>query len=172
MIRKLITVVVCLLCSLLCNLNVAHALEATEPVMIVIDSDQAEIEEVFTTEIDIYPERILQRQSDVDLLARLIETEAGSDFIPLEEKVKVGLTVLHRCDSPAFPDTVEENIYKPRQYAKPSAVASPMSLLAAEDAMYLWENGFSYQILPSEALYFNGDGRKNHFKDADGNIYK
>ncbi|MDO4889266.1 MAG: hypothetical protein Q4A25_01045 [Candidatus Saccharibacteria bacterium] len=183
--------VVFLLCSL-CAYSVTYAepgilTEAEAPVIIINDnqpayekqvvSDNQVAEAIFTeetasaNEIDICPERILQRQADIDLLARLIETEAGSDFIPLEDKVKVGLTVLHRCDNPDFPDTVEENIYEPGQYAKPSTVASPMSLLAAEDAMYLWENGFSHQILPSEALYFNGDGRRNHFKDVRGNVY-
>ncbi|MBR2864481.1 hypothetical protein IKE88_02975 [Candidatus Saccharibacteria bacterium] len=123
------------------------------------------------TVINIYPEQLLQRNRDVNSLACLIETEAGSDFIPFDDKVKVGLTVLHRCDNPAFPGTVEENINKPGQYAEPSTVASEQSVLAAERAMYLWQSGTSYQILPSEALYFSGDGKRNYFRDAQGNIY-
>ena len=146
--------------------------ELAEPVIVINDAQEVVSKnQAPVNTIDIYPEQILQRERDVDLLARLIETEAGSDFIPLEEKAKVGLTVLHRCDNPAFPGSVEENIYKPGQYAKPSETASEDSRLAAEYAMYLWQSGTSYQLLPSEALYFHGDGRKNYFTDVNGNVY-
>lgn len=191
MIRKKISVaiVISLLCSL-CAYSATYAepelSEEVEPLpVIIINDDQPAYEEQVVSdnqaisteettsvnEIDICPEQILQRQADIDLLARLIETEAGSDFIPLEEKIKVGLTVLHRCDNPAFPDTVAENIYKPGQYAKPKAVATATNQFAAECAMHLWESGVSYQVLPSEALYFNGDGRRNYFKDVRGIVY-
>lgn len=108
------------------------------------------------------------RAQDVDRLSRVIQTEGGT----FDDKVCVGLTVLHRVDSPQFPNTVEENINAPSQYAKPAkGVVLPENLLAAEYAMQLWESGVSYSVLPSEFLYFAGNGKRNRFHDTHGNHY-
>ena len=122
--------------------------------------------------IDINPMEEIQRSKDIDLLARLIEAEAGLDSIPFGEKVCVGLTVLHRVDDPAFPNNVQANVYKGSEYTVPSEIASETSIKAAKRAYELWESGESYDYLPSEALYFKGDGKNNHFHDRDGNQYE
>ena len=122
--------------------------------------------------IDINPMEEIQRNKDVDLLARLIEAEAGLDSIPFGEKVCVGLTVLHRVDDPAFPNNVQANVYKGSEYTVPSEIASETSIKAAKRAFELWESGESYDYLPSEALYFKGDGQNNHFHDKEGNQYE
>ncbi len=50
------------------------------------------------------------------LLARVIETEAGSDWLPDELLMCVGEVVLNRMASPEFPDTMEEVVYQEGQY--------------------------------------------------------
>lgn len=109
------------------------------------------------------------RAQDVDRLSRIIQPEAGNTF---EDKVCVGLTVLYRVSSPAFPNTVKENIEMPSQYTKPTkGEVLPINLMAAEYAMTLWENGVSYTLLPAGYMYFAGDGTKNKFHDSHGHYY-
>ena len=108
------------------------------------------------------------RAQDVDRLSRVIQTEGGT----FDDKVCVGLTVLHRKDSLQFPNTVEENINAPSQYARPAkGTVLPENLLAAEYAMQLWESGMSYSVLPDGYLYFAGNGKRNRFRNAEGDHY-
>ena len=107
------------------------------------------------------------REQDIDYLSRIIYPEAGSDCIPFSDKVGVGLTVLHRVDS--------ENITAPEQYAEIYSGEIPEECReAAEFAMQLWESGLSYAFLPSQYLYFTGDGtgKHNKFHDFHGHYYK
>lgn len=60
---------------------------------------------------------------DLKLLAKIIEAEAGSDWLPDEWKMAVGEVVLNRVASPEFPDTVKDVIYQPGQYSTPSCAA-------------------------------------------------
>ncbi|MBQ6149885.1 cell wall hydrolase [Candidatus Saccharibacteria bacterium] len=108
------------------------------------------------------------RAQDVDILSRLVQTEGGT----FDDRVCVALTALHRVDSPQFPNTVKENIYAPSQYAKPAkGEVLPENLLAAEYAMQLWESGMSYSVLPDGYLYFAGNGKRNRFRNAQGDHY-
>ena len=142
--------------SALTDVDVANAVVATE--------NMSAIEFTNTTQA-----LLLARAQDVDRLSRIIQPEAGNTF---EDKVCVGLTVLHRVDSPNFPNTVEENINAPSQYTKPAkGEVSPENLMAAEFAMQLWESGISYAVLPGQFLYFAGNGRVNKFHDAHGHYY-
>ncbi|MGX8692788.1 MAG: cell wall hydrolase [Clostridia bacterium] len=50
-------------------------------------------------------------------LAKLIEHEAGGSGIDLEWRMCVGEVVLNRAASPEFPDSIEEVIFQPGQYA-------------------------------------------------------
>ena len=45
-------------------------------------------------------------ESDVDLLARLIMAEMGSDWVPDQLPLAVGSVVLNRIESDLFPDTL------------------------------------------------------------------
>ncbi|MEG1632835.1 MAG: cell wall hydrolase [Oscillospiraceae bacterium] len=58
---------------------------------------------------------------DLVLLARVIHTEAGSDWLPDKWRMAVGEVLLNRVASPEFPDTLKECAYQPGQY---SGVAS------------------------------------------------
>ena len=113
---------------------------------------------------------LLAREQDVDRLSRLIQTESGKGF---EDKVGVGLTALYRTSSPNFPNTVEENINMPSQYAKPAkGEVLPENLMAAEYAMELWESGACYAVLPAEYMYFVGNGKENKFHDFNGHYLR
>lgn len=113
----------------------------------------------------------LDMMSDLERLARLIQAEGGVSF---EDKVAVGLTVLHRIDNEKFPNTLKGNIEMPNQYAKPSNGAIlEENMQAAKYAMQLWESGMSYAYLPHQYIYFTGDGtgKKNKFHDYHGHYY-
>ena len=52
------------------------------------------------------------------LLAKLIQSEAGSSRIGIEWRMCVGEVVLNRAASPEFPDSIEGVIFQPGQYAE------------------------------------------------------
>lgn len=56
------------------------------------------------------------------LLAKIIEAEAGSDWLSDDWRMCVGEVVLNRVASPEFPDTVEEVLFQPGQYYSRSSV--------------------------------------------------
>ena len=53
---------------------------------------------------------------DLYLLARVIDCEAGSDWLPDDFRLCVGEVVLNRVASPEFPDTLREVVYQRGQY--------------------------------------------------------
>lgn len=54
------------------------------------------------------------KRGDIDLLARLVTAEAGSE--PFEGKVAVASVILNRTTDSKFPTTVAGNIFKPHQF--------------------------------------------------------
>ena len=50
------------------------------------------------------------------LLAKIIQCEAGSNWLPIEWKMAVGDVVLNRVLSPEFPNTIHEVVFQPGQY--------------------------------------------------------
>lgn len=71
------------------------------------------IEEETQTELETEVET-KYTEYDLELLARVIEAEAGgeSDY----HKLCVGTVVMNRVDSEEYPDTIEGVIYQPGQY--------------------------------------------------------
>ena len=53
---------------------------------------------------------------DLFLISKLIASEAGSSWLPLEWKMAVGEVLLNRVVSPEFPNTIEACVYAPGQY--------------------------------------------------------
>lgn len=53
---------------------------------------------------------------DLYLLAKVITCEAGSYWLDMEWKMKVGEVVVNRVNSPEFPNSYREVIYQPGQY--------------------------------------------------------
>lgn len=114
-------------------------------------------------------ETSFEDNSDIVLLARLIQSEAGS--LDIKEQAAVALTVLYRCDSSRWPDTVSGNIYKANQYATPSSSYSDQAYKAAEMAYTLWSEDRGGEILPSSCMSFFGNGSHNYFYDSGLQIY-
>lgn len=54
---------------------------------------------------------------DLYLLARVIYSEAGSDWLDEEFRLCVGEVVLNRVASPEFPDTIYDVVYQKGQYS-------------------------------------------------------
>lgn len=59
----------------------------------------------------------LQYEKDLYLLSHLINAEAGSNWCSDDLMRYVGSVALNRVDHAAFPNTLEEVIYQPGQYA-------------------------------------------------------
>ena len=90
---------------------------------------------------------------DVDLLARLLTCEMGCSWIADEQQLYVGSVVLNRVASDLFPDTLQEVIYQPGQYAP--AISGWIETVQPDErtignARWLLENG---SVLPENVLY-------------------
>lgn len=53
---------------------------------------------------------------DLCLLSKVIQNEAGSEWLSWEWKMKVGEILMNRVSSPEFPNTIEECLNQPGQY--------------------------------------------------------
>ncbi|OPX83663.1 MAG: Spore cortex-lytic enzyme precursor [Pelotomaculum sp. PtaB.Bin104] len=104
-----------------------------------------------TRSVDVSRGGFFSRPSleDVDLLARLISSEAEGE--PYEGKVAVGAVVLNRVLDPSFPDTIQDVIYQrnqfqPVQNGRINRAACADCLAAAKDALSGWDptNGALY----------------------------
>ena len=90
---------------------------------------------------------------DVDLLARLLTCEMGCSWIADEQQLYVGSVVLNRVASDLLPDTLQEVIYQPGQYAP--AISGWIETVQPDErtignARWLLENG---SVLPENVLY-------------------
>jgi|GEM_PF-3278983 len=92
-------------------------------------------------------------ENDLELLAKIVMCEAGSDWITDEHQQLVASVVMNRVNSPHFPDTIEEVIFQTGQYA-PTWDGSWESTVpnerTYENARYVLENG---SIAPSNVIY-------------------
>lgn len=80
---------------------------------------------------------------DLDLLARIINAEAGCDWIPDWVQRMVGSVVLNRVKSKYFPNTIREVIYQPGQYGPVynGMINYTPSKRVIENARYILEHG-------------------------------
>ncbi len=94
-------------------------------------------------------------QEDLDLLARIINAEAGCDWIPDWVQRMVGSVVLNRVKSPHFPNTIREVIYQPGQYGPvyDGSIHKQPSQRVIGNARYLLEHG---SICPDNVTGQNG----------------
>lgn len=82
-------------------------------------------------------------QADLDLLARVVHAEAGSDWLTDEHQRAVASVVLNRVADSRFPNTLNGVVYQKGQYA---CIGSGMinytpSQRATDNAKYVLENG-------------------------------
>lgn len=90
---------------------------------------------------------------DLDLLSRVIYSEAGCDWIPDWVQLYVGSVVLNRVKSSIYPNSIEGVLYDPGQYPY-SLYDNTPNERAIENARQLLKNG---SILPANVLGQNGD---------------
>lgn len=91
-------------------------------------------------------------QEELDMLARVINGEAGSSWISNKEQRAVGSVVLNRVKSKRFPNTLRGVIYQRSQYAcvRDGNYNRKPSKRAIANAKYLLENG---PTLPSNVVF-------------------
>ncbi len=108
-------------------------------------------------------------EEEMNYIGRLITAEAGG--LSNEEMRAVAMTVLHRVDSPKWPNDMVQVINQDGQYADEDmpAYASDRALEAAFEALDQWnlaKNGLIPEEdfeLPEKFIYFFGDGKHNYF---------
>ena len=108
-------------------------------------------------------------ENDIIMLAKLMYQECGG--IPSDtEKACVAWTVLNRVDDSG--GTISEVVTAPNQFAYYENKPVDDALYAlAEDVLMRWNNEKNGEkdvgrVLPSDYLWFYGDGKHNHFRNA------
>ena len=108
-------------------------------------------------------------EEEVVILAKVIGEEAY--IVPSRARqAAVGWCALNRLDDGRFGDTLAEVLTTPYQFAyREDAELYPEMLDLAEDILCLWaaeKNGdlVMGRTLPADYLYFEGDGKENHFR--------
>ncbi len=94
-------------------------------------------------------------EEDLDLLARIINAEAGCSWIPDWVQQMVGSVVLNRVNSSLFPNTIRDVIYQPGQYGPVwnGSINKKPSQRVINNARYILENG---SVCPSNVTGQNG----------------
>ena len=97
-------------------------------------------------------------QSDLDLMAAIIECEAGGE--PYEGKIGVGAVIMNRIRSSQFPNTLSEVIYQSGQFSpvasgKLSSVLSRGASQACYDAA---RDVFAGANTIGDCLFFHAGG--------------
>lgn len=127
---------------------------------------QAQLSEYFT-------------EDDIIMVAQLIHAEAGAVY-PLNRRAAVAWTVCNRIDNgySSSRTTISAVIKQPGQYAWYSGCSySDLDYAIAEDVLTRWATEQitgevnEGRVLPSEYMFFWGDGSQNHFNDGKGNYW-
>lgn len=131
---------------------------------VVCDSDPADFEEV-----PVEPQPVIEINArDAELIAQTLYGEyRGEDLL---QQAGVVWCILNRCD--AWGASIREVVTAPGQfhgYSKSHPVLPELYDMAA-DVMYRWEREKLGErnvgrVLPSDYLWFGGDGRVNHFRN-------
>ena len=100
-------------------------------------------------------------QADLDLLARVVNAEAGSSHHTDEHQRAVASVVLNRVADSRFPSTIRDVVYQSGQYACTwnGAINKAPSQRAVDNAKYVLENGVttpSNVVWQSQAKQGNG----------------
>ena len=114
-------------------------------------------EEAIIGEIEI----VTYTEEELELLARVIFAEAGSNWCSDKMQQYTGSVVLNRMASPLFPNTMREVVYQRGQYSCASSgnINKTPNERAYNCARFLLENG---SVLPSNVIFQSqhrqGDG--------------
>lgn len=151
--------------------------KAAEPVYLVAVTSTPEertLISAYNQEFEIREEQkppyvMYYEESDIVMLAKLMYQECGG--VPSDtEKACVVWTVLNRVDESG--ETISEVITAPNQFAYYENMPIEDALyMLAEDVLTRWnneKNGVENvgRVLPCDYLWFSGDGKHNHFRNA------
>ena len=91
-------------------------------------------------------------QADLDLLARVVNAEAGSDWLTDEHQRAVASVVLNRVADSRFPNTIRAVVYQSGQYACTwdGSINKTPTQRAVDNAKYVLENGVT---VPSNVVW-------------------
>ncbi len=141
-----------------CNENINNSAVITN---VSLENKRVERQKIYTEE-------------DVEFIAKTVYGEAlvtQSDT----EMAAVAWCILNRVDSSLYPDTVKEVVTQRRQfqgYSEGHPVTAKIENLVI-DVLDRWcaeKNGATDcgRVLPKEYIYFEGDGRHNHYATEYG----
>ncbi|WP_164931614.1 cell wall hydrolase [Longirhabdus pacifica] len=125
-----------------------HLGEVFEPGALVIQTIPYFMEELVTN-------------PDVDVLAKLIQLEAGYEVY--EGQLAVGNVIMNRVESDVFPNTIVDVIYQSGQFSPvkngklDTAVASESSIIAARQAI------LGEEVVPDALYFYNPAVSSNSF---------
>lgn len=109
-------------------------------------------------------------ENDVNLIAKVLYTECRG--LPTVEQACVAWVVLNRVDNGGYGSSISAVVTAPSQFAYYSGTpVAQTQYNIALDVLTRWnleKNGQSDvgRVLPSNYLYFHGDGRHNYFKTS------
>lgn len=97
-------------------------------------------------------------QADLDLMAAIIECEAGGE--PYEGKIGVGAVVMNRVRSSQFPNTISEVIYQSGQFSPVASgkLASVLSRGARQNCYDAARDVFAGANTVGDCLFFHAGG--------------
>lgn len=89
---------------------------------------------------------------ELDLLARVIWSEAGSDWLTDEHQRAVASVVINRVNDDRFPNTIKDVVYQPGQYGcvYNGMIYQMPNQRAYDNAKYVLENGVT---IPSNVVW-------------------
>lgn len=112
---------------------------------------------------------------DLYLLARIIDSSAGSDWLTDEFRMCVGEVVLNRVASPEFPDTIQGVVYQKGQYSvvNTARFASLAPRFECVDAALRLLQGERHMVpgVVYQADYLQGELFSVYFDRRLGNTY-
>lgn len=93
---------------------------------------------------------------DWDWLSRIVNAEAGCDWMPDWVPRAVGSVVLNRVKDPRFPSTIKDVIYDPGQYGPiyDGSIWKTPTAKSRANALYILQNG---KTLPDGVIGQNGN---------------
>ena len=105
-------------------------------------------------------------KEEVDLLARLIQAEAGADWCTDELQLAVGSVVLNRVNDDRYPDTMHEVIYQPGQYSTAKRLGTTIPTdRAVKNATALLTDGAT---IPEEVVFQANFPQRTTYKILQG----
>lgn len=109
--------------------------------------------DVICTETNYY---LMMDQEDIDLMARVVMSEAGNQSDDCKEAVAT--VILNRLASPDYPISLKEVIYQPNQFSTANNGEPTRSCYLAVYSALQW-HGTDNAIVPKSCYYF----RSGHY---------